>query len=71
MLGNDPDIDPFGPQLSGVSVPETMGMNTFSDTGLASQSREEHADVAILKGLAVEQAKDRFLPVDVMGGPDL
>ena len=71
LLGDDPDIDALGPQLGGVSVPESVCMYPLGDPGLVSQTGEEHANVAILEELAVEQAKNRFSPVDAMGGPDL
>ncbi len=71
LLGDDPDIDAFCPQLGGVGVAEAMGVDAFGDPGLAAQTREEDADVAILEGLAVEQAKDRISPINAMGGTDL
>ena len=54
LLGDDPDIDTFCPQLGGVRVPESVGMHSFGDPGLATQSGKQDTDVAILEGLAVE-----------------
>ena len=54
LLGDDPDIDTFCPQLGGVRVPEAVGVHSFGDPGLATQSGKQDTDVAILEGLAVE-----------------
>ena len=54
LLGDDPDINTLRPQLGSMGMSEAMGMNAFGNPGLASQSGKEHADVAILEGLAVE-----------------
>ena len=46
-LGNDPNIDAFGSQLGGMCMSEAVGVDTLSDPGLATETGEEDADVAV------------------------
>ena len=59
LAGDDADVDAFGPELGGVGVAESVGVDPLVDSGPGAQTFEHDPDVGVGHPATFERAEDR------------